>query len=98
KGSATSSVTDYTNPLRVYANHVVTFSIEEGYVFDSIVITANSSSYADVVSASSITGGTASVEGSVVTITAEEGAEVISFVASAQTRWNSLEVNYSEVA
>ncbi len=98
KGSATSSVVDYTNPLRVYANHVVTFSIEEGYVFDSIVITANSSSYADVVSASSITGGTASVEGSVVTITAEEGAEVISFVASAQTRWNSLEVNYSEVA
>lgn len=96
KASATSGVVDYTNPVRIYANHSVAFTIEEGYVFDSIVITAATESYANVVVNSSITGGTASAEGTVVTITADANADAISFVASAQTRWVSLEVNYSE--
>ncbi|MDY0345259.1 MAG: hypothetical protein RBR44_01695 [Bacilli bacterium] len=97
KSSAASGIVDYTNPLRVYSGHEVIYSIEEGYVFDSIIITANSTSHADVVGNSIITGGSVLVEGSVVTITADAAAEVISFTASAQTRWNSVEVYYSEV-
>ena len=96
KGSATSGIVDYTDPVRIYANHSVTFTIEEGYVFDSIVITAGTESYANVVAGSTITGGTASASGTVVTITADADVDEISFTVSAQTRWASLEVNYSE--
>ena len=87
--------TFFSNPLRVYGGQQVTFSIEENYVIDTVVITADGASYAGVVSSAALTGGTVSVEGSVVTITADGSGEDIVIVPSAQTRWLSVDVNYT---
>lgn len=94
---AGSAVVDYSNPLRVYANHIVSFSIATGYVFDSIVITTGSATYANLVGSATISGGTALAEGVVATITAGASVTTISFTVTAQTRWISILVNYSEV-
>jgi hypothetical protein len=97
KNTGTVDVADYVKPLRIYASHRVTFTIQSGYVFNSIVITANSAAYANVTGSAAITGGTASVAGSVVTITANANATSISIVPTAQTRWDEIVVYYSEV-
>ena len=94
---AGSAVADYSNPLRVYADHIVSFSIASGYVFDSIVITTGSANYANLVGSATISGGTALAEGVVATITAGASVTTISFTVTAQTRWISILVNYSEV-
>ena len=89
------NVSFFSNPLRIYGGQQVTFSIEENYVIDEIVITTDGASYASVVSSAVLTGGTVLVEGSVVTITADGSGEDIVIVPSAQTRWLSVDISYT---
>jgi hypothetical protein len=98
KNTSTTNVGNasfFSNPLRIYGGQQVTFSIEENYAIDSVVITTDGSSYASVVSSAALTGGSVLVEGSVVTITADGSGEDIIIVPTAQTRWLSVDINYT---
>jgi len=96
KNTSTTNVADYTNPVRIYASHKVTFSGASNVAsIESIAIVANSASYANVVGTSTFTGATASVSEANVTITASPSTKVVSFVAGKQTRFNTLAVNYT---
>ena len=81
--------------IRVYASHSFTITPRNGYSIDSIVITANDSTYASAVGGSSISNCTKSVSGSTVTLTPTDGESAVTFTNSAQSRINKISVEYS---
>lgn len=88
KGSTAIRTSDSAH-YRVYQNSTLKFTASDKTI-SKVVITCTSGSYANVFSSSTITGGTASVSGSVVTITATGSVSEISVKASAQTRINKV--------
>ena len=95
KISGSTAVSAAYDEIRVYAHHSLMFEPNEGYSISSIVITANSSSYATAVGGTSFTNCTSSVSGSTVTLTPSDGTETIGFTNDAQSRLNYLIVSYS---
>lgn len=89
KGSTAIRTSD-SDHYRVYAKSTLRFTAKNSKKFSKVVITCTSSDYANVFSSSTITGGTVSVSGSVVTITAAGSVSEISIIASAQTRINKV--------
>ena len=90
KGSSTSNVGDYANPARFYKSSKITVEYPG---MTKIEFTCNSSSYANALK-SSITTGTVSVSGSVVTVELEEAADsyMISSLTGGQVRMDSITV------
>ncbi len=95
QGSSTSAIlTTDTNLFRVYANSTFTISAPN---ISKIVITCTSSSYATACknTFSSVNGCTATISGSVVTITFETPVDTVTAKATAQFRLNNIEVTYT---
>ena len=94
KGTQNNAIrTSDTDHFRVYQGNVATFSVANGTI-KQIVITCTSGSYATVCTNSLTEAGyTAVADGNVVTVTVE-GASSITFSASAQWRFNNVEVTY----
>ena len=90
-----SSIAYTYDEIRVYASHSLTIQPSNGYTITSVVITANSSSYASAVGGSSITNCSKTVNESTVTLTPTDGTSSLGFVNSAQSRINYVVVNYS---
>lgn len=85
--SSTAIRNSDSDHYRVYTKSVLTFTAVEDKAFTKVVVTCTSSSYANVLSGSlTSTGATASVSGSVVTITCSTPLSEITFTATAQTR------------
>ena len=92
--STTAIRTSDSDHFRVYAKSIVTIEAK-GKKITQVVITCTSGDYANVMKTSAENSGyTATVSGSVVTITVNN-AESITFTASAQTRLNEVEVTYT---
>ena len=93
KGSSTSNVADYAAPARFYKSSMLTV---EYAGMTKIEFTCNNGSYATALQ-SSITSGTVSVNGSVVTVVLDAAADsyVISSLTGGQVRMDSLTV-YAE--
>lgn len=89
KGSTAIRTSD-SDHYRVYANSTLKFTSNDSKSLNKVVITCTSPDYASVFKTSTITGGTVSVSGSVVTITASGNVTEISAKVSAQTRINKV--------
>lgn len=96
------------SPWRVYTNNTVTFTGDENVQkITSVVITATSSSYATaavgnnsiltVLTGTGTVTGTASGSTVTLTVTGDDVTE-IRLKPHAQTRWNSITINYEEVS
>lgn len=95
KGSSTSNVADYSNPVRLYQNSKITIAAPGNIT--KIVVTANSSSYATALKNS--VGTEASASGSTVTITPTASSTTYTIAKlTAQIRLNKLTVYYEEGA
>lgn len=92
-GSSNSIAYTYAE-IRVYASHSFTITPKEDYTITSVVITANSNTYASAVGGSSLTNCTKDVSSSTVTLTPTNGASAVGFTNSAQSRINYIVVNY----
>lgn len=100
KGTSTVNVGNasyFSNPLRIYASQVVTFSATAGYSISSIVIDVSDAKYLAPLTASTIEGGTISGSETQATITVSEGATSVTITASAQFRFAKAVVNFAEV-
>lgn len=94
KNSSSNSIAYTYAEIRVYASHSFTITPKEGYTITTIVITANSSSYASAVGGSSLTNCTKNVSSSTVTLTPTDGTSAVGFTNTAQSRLNYIVVNY----
>ncbi len=93
KGSTAIRTSD-SDHFRAYANSGIKISCN-GSKIKTVVITATSSSYAEVIkTAFTSAGHTVSVSGSTVTITVNGDVNEISATVSAQTRFKSIAVTY----
>ena len=94
KNSGSNSIAYTYAEIRIYASHSFTITPKEGYTITSVVITANSSSYATAVGGSTVTNCTKDVSNSTVTLTPTDGTSAVGFTNSAQSRLNYIVVNY----
>lgn len=94
KNSGSNSIVYTYAEMRVYASHSFTITPKDGYTITSVVITANSSSYANAVGGSSLTNCSKSVSSSTVTLTPTNGTSAVGFTNTAQSRLNYIVVNY----
>lgn len=91
QASSTNAIrTSDSDHYRAYANSELTFTAKNNKTFNKIVITCTSGSYATVIQ-NSATGYTATVSGSVVTLTPAAGVSEVSFKMSAQARFKKVE-------
>ena len=92
--SSTAIRTSDSDHYRVYANSQVVISGNDGATITKVVITCSSSSYATTLKTSLTNAGyTATVSGSVVTVTVDS-VDNITFTASAQIRLKQVVVTY----
>ncbi len=98
KSSSTNKVGDYENPVRVYAKSTV--KVEYTSAVQEIVFHCNSTSYASDLqkSLNGVEGVTVTVSGSDVYVVFATAQTSLEFTASAQLRFNSIEVVYSTPA
>ncbi len=94
KNGGSSSIAYTYAEMRVYTSHSFTITPKDGYTITSVVITANSNSYATAVGGSKLTNCTKSVSSSIVTLTPTDGTNAVGFTNSAQSRLNYIVVNY----
>lgn len=95
KASSSSSVANYSNPVRLYKDSSIT--IEAPGNITKIVVVCNSGSYANVLKNSA--GSVAAVSGSTVTITLDGSSNTYTIAKlTAQTRFDSLTVTYNVAA
>ena len=96
KGSSTSNVADYGNPVRLYKSSSIEIAIEEGLTISQIVFTCNSASYATALANSITSGAAVSVSEKMVTVVpTEESNSFAVTTLSAQVRVNELPVTYA---
>ncbi len=96
KGSSTSNVADYGNPVRLYKSSSIEIAIEEGLTISQIVFTCNSASYATALANSITSGAAVSVSEKMVTVVpTEESNSFAVTTLSAQVRVNELTVTYA---
>lgn len=94
KNNSSNAINTTYDEIRVYSSHSMTFTPKTDYTITSIVITANSNSYANAVGGSSLTNCTKNVSSSTVTLTPTDGTSAVGFTNSAQSRLNYIVVNY----
>ena len=92
----TTSANTYTNPLRFYANVTVTIKAEDGYAIQSVTYEASATgAYVTNAQDATVTPSvTPTVSGKNVTWTLNDVSE-FTFKPSAQTRANSITINYT---
>lgn len=94
RNDSSNAINTTYHEIRVYSSHSMTFTPKTDYTITSIVITANSNSYANAVGGSSLTNCTKNVSSSTVTLTPTDGTSAVGFTNSAQSRLNYIVVNY----
>ena len=94
KNSGSNSIAYTYAEMRIYASHSFTITPKEDYTITSVVITANSTSYANAVGGSSLTNCTKNVSSSTVTLTPTDGTNAVGFTNTAQSRLNYIVVEY----
>ena len=96
KGNSSTAIrTSDTDHYRIYAKSGITIAVNDSYTLTKVVITATSTTYAEVLQTSIESAGyTATISGNVVTVTFAEGQKEMTFTASAQIRINTVEVFY----
>ena len=95
KNASSNAVPLSYDEIRAYQYHSLVFTPTSGTTITSIVVTANSDSYATALGGSSISNCTKSVSSSTVTITPTDGTAAITLVQAAQSRLNKIVVNYT---
>ena len=92
--SSTAIRTSDSSHYRVYSGSQTTFTALNGKKIVKVVVTCESSSYANVCknSAAAVSGATVTVSGSVVTITFATPVDSFTFKATAQWRLHAIEV------
>ena len=93
KGSSTSNVADYSNPVRCYKSSTVVISYEKNIT--KLVVDTSGTKYATALVSSITSGATATADGSIVTIVLDTPAT--SFTVSltgGQVRFASIEMTY----
>ena len=94
-GSSTAIRTSDSDHYRIYKSSQIVISVSDGNI-TQVVITCTSSSYANgILNGAKDAGFSATLSGSVVTITVNN-AESIIFTASEQARMNKVEVTYTK--
>ncbi len=93
KNSGNDIVYNYAE-MRVYSNNSFMITPKSGYTITSVVITANSSSYANAVGGTSLTNCTKTTSNVTVTLNPTDGTTTVGFINSAQSRLNYIVVNY----
>lgn len=94
KGSSTSNVADYSAPARFYKSS--NLKVETEKTMTKIVFACNNATYATALK-ESITTGTATTDGSIVTVVLPSSAKSYTInTLSAQVRMNSLTVTFAE--
>lgn len=94
KNSGTNNINLTYDEMRVYASHSFTITPNTNYSITSVVITANSASYASAVGGSNLSNCTKAVNGTTVTLTPTNGDNAVGFTNNAQSRLNYVVVNY----
>ena len=95
KGSGSNLNDTYFNPLRLYANTNVEIKHSEGYQITKIVFEAYSTGNYVTYLKNSITTGTVTVSGKLITVTFDEPMDVFTIAKiTQQTRINYVEVTY----
>ena len=94
KNDGSNSIAYTYAEIRVYASHSFTITPKTGYTLTTVVITANSSSYANAVGGSALTNCTKDVSNTIVTLTPTDGTSAVGFTNTAQSRINYIVVNY----
>ncbi|MBQ3019839.1 MAG: hypothetical protein IJD77_04555 [Clostridia bacterium] len=101
KGSTAIRTSD-SDHYRVYANSTIKISVNEGSTITKIVITCTSASYATVCQTSFNNAEpepqSATVSGSIVTIILANSTTSITATASAQTRFKTVAITYTEAS
>ena len=101
KASSQTAANNYlggTNAhTRIYKGQTLTFTPNDGYTIDSIVITATSSTYAGYFK-STWTNATASSSNTTVTVTPTDGSAAAKLTVGTATRATKIVVNYSAAA
>lgn len=92
--SSTAIRTSDADHFRVYQGTKTTISCLDGSAITKVVITTTGSSYATALASFTVTGGTATADGTIVTIVAESDATAIVITAGAQWRLSKVEVTY----
>jgi hypothetical protein len=99
KNSAASSVVLTNNEIRAYSGHQLTLTPVTGVYITSVVFNCSSASYATALSSSTWSDNVKSHElpenGTVVTVKLLNSASAFSVTLSAQSRFDSIEVNYA---
>lgn len=93
KGGSGSDVADYVKPVRCYSGSKLTIEMIAGQKMTEIEFSCNKEEYATTLK-KSITGGTSSVSGKVVTVSMPGNESFVIEKLSAQVRINSLTVTY----
>lgn len=93
KNSGNAIVYNYAE-MRIYTNNSFMITPKSGYTITSVVITANSSSYANAVGGTSLTNCTKTTDNATVTLNPTDGTTAVGFTNSAQSRINYIVVNY----
>ena len=93
KNSGNDIVYNYAE-MRVYSNNSFMITPKSGYTITTVVITANSNSYANAIGGTSLTNCTKSTSSATVTLTPTDGTSTVGFTNSAQSRINYIVVNY----
>ncbi len=95
KGSGSNLNDTYINPLRLYANTNLEIKHNEGYQITKIVFEASSTGNYVTYLKNSITTGTVTTSGKLVTVTFDEPIDVFTIAKiTSQTRINYVEVTY----
>ena len=102
KGSSTTNANNYYpgtsgktySSTRFYTNEILTITPAAGYQISSIVFTATSVSYATALQNSTWTNATASVDGTIVTVTPTNGLSAISATIGATCGFTEVKVYY----
>ena len=92
--SSTAIRTSDADHFRVYQGTKTTISCLDGSAITKVVITTTGSSYATALANSTVTGGTATADGTIVTIVAESDATAIVITEGAQWRLSKVELTY----
>ena len=101
KGSSTTVANNYLGgdsnnrtSSRFYANSILTITPASGYAITSIEFTATTTTYASALKNSSWTNATASVDGTIVTVTPTNGLSAISATIGATCGFTEVKVYY----
>lgn len=94
-----SATNAYSNPIRIYASTTITIQADNGYVINSVTLSANSDSYATAAKNATVYPDVTPTVSETNDVTwALSNATTFTFKPSAQTRANSISITYTSAS